>query len=287
MTALTTELRSVSNTGPLIFLFQLNIVCCCAPLVLTTQTDLCSSRPRLPLKHWFVDCVGLALGSWLKVSKYSLDNLLLVLVVEMIAEQQKKKNCCSSLWQSQRGIETRCAEMSRDTVAAGCSVQEPFRLPLLCVVLAVSVGDSKDLLEIKLPSASFPFCARLSRGLTLRSVLPGLPGQSDGQAWVATAALPHLPFPSLVSSVALCFSLFLSPSHFSYTALCHDSLLLPLPWQPADCSHGPLSVCRQLPLFHSAYVCVCVCVCVWATWIWSQRARSCCHSFCSHPAVCQ
>lgn len=80
--------------------------------------------------------------------------------------------------------------------------------------------------------------------------------KSDGQAWLAMAALLHLAFPALSSS-ALCFSFFLSlsrslvPSTFPTplsvmthcSGHCHDNR--------TTSSHAPRIVCSPLPLFGS------------------------------------
>lgn len=62
------------------------------------------------------------------------------------------------------------------------------------------------------------------RGYTPRLCPPLLKAKSDGQAWLDT----DLAFPFLL--LCALFSSFLSESlHFSYSALCHDSLPLLLP----------------------------------------------------------
>lgn len=107
--------------------------------------------------------------------------------------------------------------------------------------------------------------------------------KSDGQAWFATAALRHLAFPFLFLRLLRHSRFFLRPVseprslHFSYTARGHDSLLLPLSWQPAGHSHGLWSVCSWLPPLYS------MCLDFWIPRIW--RTLSCCHGFCSHSAA--
>lgn len=101
-----------------------------------------------------------------------------------------------------------------------------------------------------------------------------------------TSALPHLIFLSppllpvffLAPFLDTTYTLLLSqlcraPLYFSYAALCHDSLPLPLPWQPAEGSRGSQSVCSGLrPSVHPS---VCLSPCVW-----TLHTHSCYHSVC-------
>lgn len=86
---------------------------------------------------------------------------------------------------------------------------------------AVFVCDCGDFVEIKFLMLLFHFMPT-PKGLTLRSVLPASPGQSDGQAWLATVALLHLVFPFLCPSFTLC----VPPPSFS-SSLCLSLSFLP------------------------------------------------------------
>lgn len=231
-------------------------------MVWTTQTGLCSCCLWLPITYWFVDCGSLVLGSWLEVLKHSLDMCkknLLVPVVKMTVDQEKvlcfsNTECWNELWHSS-------------------VIPSEVQLPLFRL-LRHWLGAGVFLVAVSFLLCFFCSHPRGQLGLVCQA-------RSDGQAWLATAALLHLAFPFLFSSIfAFCFSLHLSlslvPSTFpspSLSWLTAPATAMttgrPLTW-PVECLQS--ASCVFAP-------------CVWILDTWICWVHWCCHSFCSHSAA--
>lgn len=116
---------------------------------------------------------------------------------------------------------------------------------------AVFVCDCGDFVEIKLLMLLFHFMP-IPKGLTLRSVLPAFPGQSDGQAWLATVALLHLLFPFLCPSFTLC----VPPSLLLFFSLPLSKLLalhFTFPTLRSVMTHGSCQCHDNWPAAHMAF----------------------------------